>query len=152
MHHYIIDGNNLIGKIKTLQLLQKRDQQSSREGLVNLINRYFAGKKVKLSLHLDGFSKTPLHLSKGKINYSDNYSADYFIRKEIENSKNPKLLILVSSDRSLINFARVCSCSILTSENFKTEMEKGLEKNEEAEKLIELHKEKDHFLKLFQDR
>ncbi|MHB9041277.1 MAG: NYN domain-containing protein, partial [Melioribacteraceae bacterium] len=54
MNYYIIDGNNLIGRIKSLQQLQKKDKQASREKLIYFLNRYFTGKKVKLSLHLDG--------------------------------------------------------------------------------------------------
>ncbi|MCL6097779.1 MAG: NYN domain-containing protein [Bacteroidetes bacterium] len=71
MNHHIIDGNNLIGKISHLQSLQKKDRQASREGLVSIVNRYFAGKKIKLSLHLDGYPNPPLHLSLGKIVYSN---------------------------------------------------------------------------------
>ncbi|MEW6702118.1 MAG: hypothetical protein AB1298_05315 [Bacteroidota bacterium] len=39
MNHYIIDGNNLIGRIKFLQQIQKKNKQAAREGLVRLINK-----------------------------------------------------------------------------------------------------------------
>ena len=77
MNHYIIDGNNLIGKIKSLSQIQSKDKQSSRVQLVSLLNGYFTGKKCNLTLHLDGHVKTPLHLSKGKIVYSENHISDY---------------------------------------------------------------------------
>ena len=149
MNHYIIDGNNLIGKIKHLHLLQKKDKQSSREGLVNVINRYFAGKKTNVSLHLDGFPNTPLHLSQGKIVYSYKKTSDQMIRQEIDDSLNPKLITLVSSDHALINYAKVNSCTIIKSEEFSSKMGKNNSLDEESEKLSQLEKQKDEFLKLF---
>ena len=149
MNHYIIDGNNLIGKIYHLQSLQKEDRQASREELVNIINRYFASKKTKLSLHLDGYAKLPLHPSKGKIVYSNNKTSDQMIREEIDSSPNPKLIILVSSDHALINYAKVNSCSIIKAEEFYREIEKNNSRDEEADKLSLLEKQKDEFLILF---
>ena len=52
--NYIIDGNNLIGKIPSLMNLQKKDKQASREKLVYMLDRYFIQKKVNVTLHLDG--------------------------------------------------------------------------------------------------
>jgi hypothetical protein len=152
MNHYIIDGNNLIGRIGELKQLQKKDKQGSREKLVHFLNRYFAGKKVKVSLHFDGFQNLALAVTKGKIYYSEKNSSDNLIRKEIDNSKNPKLLTLVSSDHSLMNYGRVNSCTIISSDDFYKEFQKSLEKNDEAEKIKQLEKEKDEFLRLFEDR
>ena len=149
MIHYIIDGNNLIGRIKSLSQLQKKDKQGSREKLVHLLNRYFAGKKIKLSLHFDGFQNLALAVSKGRIYYSEKNSSDNLIRKEIDNSKNPKLIILVTSDRSLMNYGKANSCTVISSDEFYKEIEKSFEKNDEAEKIKLLEKEKDEFLRLF---
>jgi predicted RNA-binding protein with PIN domain len=128
MNQYIIDGNNLIGRITELKQLQKRDKQGSREKLVHLLNRYFAGKKVKLSLHFDGFPNFALAVSKGKIFYSE---------------KN-------SSDHSLMNYGKVNSCTVISADDFYKEIQKSYEKNDEAEKIKQLEKEKDEFLKLFE--
>ncbi|MHB8930632.1 MAG: NYN domain-containing protein [Melioribacteraceae bacterium] len=152
MNHYIIDGNNLIGRIKSLQQLQNKDKQASREKLIYFLNRYFTGKKVKLSLHLDGHPNLPLSISKGKITYSFNQQSDNFIRKEIENSSNPRLIILVTSDRSLMNFGKVCGCKVISSDDFYRETEKSSVKNDEAEKISQLEKDNEEFLKLFQNK
>ncbi len=45
MLHYIIDGNNLIGKIKRFSSLQKKDKQTAREKLAFYVDRYFIFKK-----------------------------------------------------------------------------------------------------------
>ena len=129
--------------------LQSKDKQGSREGLVVLLNNYFAGKKIKATLHLDGHPNSTLHFTKGKIVYSEKRSSDHLIREEIDRSKNPKLLTLISSDHSLQNFARANSCKVIKSEEFYLDIKKSFEKNEEAEKLKQLEKEKDVFLKLF---
>ncbi len=147
MNHYIIDGNNLIGKIKSV----KRDKKQSRELLVNLLNRSLAGRKIKLTLHLDGHQNLPLSITKGRIEYSDNQPSDNLIRKEIENSKNPRLIILVTSDRSLGEFGRVCGCKVISSEEFYKTIQKSSDNNEEEKKIRELGGEKEDFLKLFTD-
>jgi len=149
MNHYIIDGNNVIGKNKSLQKLQKKDKQSSREGLIKIINKYFSGKNIKLSLHLDGFPNGSLSISKGKIIYSEKQPSDNLIRKEIDNSKNSKLIILVTSDRSLMNYGKVNSCKIISSEEFNDMVNIGSDKNDEAHKIKQLEKERDEFIKLF---
>ncbi len=149
MIHYIIDGNNLIGKISYLKELQRKERQSSREGLAVLLNKFFAGKKIKLTLHLDGFPKTAIYLSKGRIVYSEKNTSDYKIREEIDHSNNPKLITLITSDHGLINFARVNGCSVIKSEDFYKQIENSNEKNEESEKVKQLEKEKDEFIKLF---
>ena len=152
MIHYIIDGNNLIGKIKSLHSLQKKDKQASREGLVNILNRYFAGRKIKLTLHFDGHPNLALHLSKGKIIYSENKTADSKIREEINRVKNPKLITLISSDYSLINYAKVNSSSVIKSEIFYKEIINSQKGNEETEKVKQLENEKDVFLNLFGEK
>ena len=133
MIQYIIDGNNIIGKIPELFKLQKKDKQRSREQLVYLLQRYYSGKKIHLSLYFDGFENIPLHMSKGKIIYSGNKQADHFIREQIEKTKNRKNVVLVSSDNELKNFGRACSCRIISSEDFVKLLMKG--KTEDEEKL-----------------
>lgn len=149
MNHYIIDGNNLIGKIKSLKELQKRNKQGSREGLVNMLNNYFAGNKIKATLHLDGHPNTALNFSKGRIIYSEKKSSDSIICEEIDNSKNPKLITVVSSDHRIINYARANSSASIKSEDFYREIKKSYEKNDEQERLKQLEKEKDFFVNLF---
>ncbi|NMB83503.1 MAG: hypothetical protein GYA14_16975 [Ignavibacteria bacterium] len=149
MIHYIIDGNNLIGKIPRLKELHLKDKQLSRSELVTILNSYFAGKKINLTLHLDGYKNIPLSLSKGKIVYSDNQTSDAKIREEIERSKNPKLITLISSDHSLVQYACLNSCSIIFSEEFWKMVSRANEKNEEKNIIKSLEAEKNYFKELF---
>jgi len=63
---YIIDGNNIIGKISRLQRTRKTDPQAARDHLTAIIDRYFSIKKVEVSLHFDGFKHEIIN-SKNKI-------------------------------------------------------------------------------------
>ena len=129
---YIIDGNNLIGKIPELKGIEK---QLLREKLSYMLERYFYNKKVNISLHFDGFANTQIRARGLKITYSENRIADDNIRDEISHSKNPKLITLVSSDNALRDFAKKNSCTIVSSEEFNHLMKKSTEVNDE-DKLI----------------
>lgn len=120
MLHYIIDGNNLIGKISSLKNLP--DKQSAREKLTLLLEKYFLVKKIKVSLHFDGFENVPIKVSGIKIYYSQNRSADEIITNEIEKIKNTKSTIVISSDTEIASFAKVCGCQVISSENFYKEL------------------------------
>jgi len=133
--HYIIDGNNLIGKIKSLCQIQKRNKQHSREKLAFILSRFFSRKKVSVSLHYDGFEKENIKVSNIKIIYSDNHSADDKIKKEIERSKNPKNVILITSDSNLAEFGRVCSCQVKKCEEFLHLINSADSENEEQSRI-----------------
>jgi predicted RNA-binding protein with PIN domain len=135
MKTYIIDGNNLIGNIRSLYKIQGKDRNSSREKLTLIIERYFKNKKVKVYLHFDGFENVKLSLSKGKIIYSDNVKADDKIRNQIEKIINRKNLILVSSDNELKNFAKVCRCQLINSGDFEKIINEKKVENEEKSKI-----------------
>lgn len=129
---YIIDGNNLIGKTPELKGV---DKQLFREKLAFILERYFYSKKVKVSLHFDGFQNSQIRVKGLNIIYSENRIADDKIRDEISYAKNPKLITLISSDNALRDFAKKNSCTIISSEEFNREMNKSTKNNDE-EKLI----------------
>ena len=137
---YIIDGNNLIGKIGKLWSLQKKDKQLSRIKLVN-------GKNVKVSLHLDGFAADAIPSSSSKIHYSDNKTADSKIKREIDSSPNPKVIAVVSSDHSIQNYARVNSCTVIKSEEFSKQL--SAKKTKDSEEEITKSISEDEIKKLF---
>ena len=139
MVHYIIDGNNVIGKVQELFKLQKSDKQRSREQLVYLLQRYFHNKKINLTLHFDGFANIPLPLSKGKIIYSENKTADSLIKENIERIKNRKNIILVTSDNELKNFGKACGCTIVSSKDFGKVLTKGSSIDEEKLRTEEIN-------------
>ena len=148
MKNYIIDGNNLIGKVKRLSELQMKDKQNAREQLVFLVQNFFSGKKIKLSLHFDGFENSRQSLSNGKIFYSESRTADEKIKDQISQSKNRRNIVVISSDNGIRDYARVCGCSLLTSEEFYKEIAAKNENNEEEKRIKEINNI-DEFKKLF---
>lgn len=148
MKIFIIDGNNLIGKHSFLSKVQKKDKQLSREKLASMLDSHFRTSKNKIFLHLDGFVKYPINTLKVKIIYSDAKTADDKIRKQIENTENPRNITLVSSDGSLTEFAKVCSCAVIKSEDFANELMKD-EKDEEASRIESMNKNVEEFKRLF---
>jgi len=146
--HYIIDGNNLIGKIKSLNQIQKRNKQHSREKLAFLLGRYFDKKKVSINLHFDGFENDAIRVSGIKIIYSGSLTADEKIKREIEKSKNPKNNILITSDSNLAQFGRVCSCHVIKSEEFAKQFLSS-NSTEEEQARIDAINSTEEFKKLF---
>jgi len=147
MKSYIIDGNNLMGKISSIKKIQNNDKQLARERLVILIEQYFNYHKGKVYLHFDGFQNTPINLSKGKIIYSEKSKADKTIKEQIEITLNRRNLIVISSDHEIQNFARVCSCDVLSSEDFAKELTS--KKIDEEENRIKAINDVEEFKKLF---
>jgi len=135
---YFIDGNNLIGKIKSLRDLQQKDKQSSREKLAHILDRYFITRRNKVVLFFDGHPNTAINTSKIKIVYSENKTADELIRNEIERNKNPRNLIVITSDHPIMDFSRACHCEVIQSNIFAAEIlkSKTLDEEEEIKKSI----------------
>ena len=145
---YFIDGNNLIGKIRDLKQLQKKDGQLAREKLVFLLDRALVNKKFETTVYFDGFQKDAIKSDSLRIIYSDSKPADELIKLDISNAKNRKKITVVSSDRSITEFAKVCSCSTVNSEVFSKKLLS--ERENSSEKEIELNSsEVDEFKKLF---
>lgn len=148
MKHYIIDGNNLIGKIRSLNQLHKKNKKQSAEKLAFMIGRYFAKKKTTINLHFDGFQSETIKVSGLKINYSGSVTADEKIKSEISKVKNPKNIILITSDSNLAEFARVCSCQVIKSEDFSKQLQSSDKTDEEQTKIDEM-KNSNEFRKIF---
>ena len=151
MKHYIIDGNNLLHKIKSLEAIMKKDRQAPREKLALMVERFAGVKKIKVSLHFDGFENTPINADKIKIIYSGKRTADDEIRNEIESAKNRRNLTVVTSDDALKKFAKKCGCESVLSEEFASRL-KSRDDSDEEDKRIESINNDEYFKKLFSDR
>jgi predicted RNA-binding protein with PIN domain len=148
MKHYIIDGNNLIGKIPSIKRFQKINKQASREKLAFLIERYFIKQKNSVTLYFDGYINELIKVNRVKIKYSENKTADEQIKLEIEKSKSPKNIIVITSDRNIAEFAKVCSCEVIKSEDFAKYLLADKSDNDEQSR-IEQMDNSDEFKKIF---
>lgn len=147
MNQYLIDGNNVIGKVKNLK--KKKDKQQSREQLAMRLDGYFSQKRAKATLYFDGHPNGAINTSFVTIRYSYDAIADECIKRDISNNKNPKKLIVVSSDHSIENFARACSCNTMKSESFSKMIMNNDLGNEEEKRIAEMKHNIDEFKRLF---
>jgi len=120
--HTIIDGYNLLHAIPALKKTLAHDAASARESLIHAVAQLTHRRKIRCTIVFDGAppgtsgghpSHAPVH-----VVYSHPVSADEKIRSMIEHSKNRSLLSIVSSDRGITDFARVCSCETHASKHF----------------------------------
>lgn len=111
---FIIDGNNLIGKIPELR---KSKGDDSRAKLIFLLQNFFSNKKVKCIVCFDGYPTDKIK-SRFELLFSLNRNADELIKQKIEKSVRNKNLIIVSSDLEIFSYARECGCTAIKSEEF----------------------------------
>jgi predicted RNA-binding protein with PIN domain len=148
MIHFIIDGNNLIGKIPSIKNLQRKNRQASREKLANLLGRYFSKGRNMVTLHFDGHVNETINVAGIKIKYSGSKTADDKIKNEIERSRNPKNITVVTSDNNVAQFARVCSCQVIKSEDFSKKLFAHRHSDDEQSRIEEINN-LEEFKKLF---
>ena len=148
MKQYIIDGNNLIGKIPSLKSVQKKDKQGSREKLAFMIDNYFNQKNAKVFLHFDGYPKESIRINNANVVYSENLTADEKIKHQVGKSKNPRNIVVVTSDNNLTEYVRVCSSKVIKCEDFAKNILHQRD-NDEEKKRIEAMNNNEEFKKLF---
>jgi len=150
LKHYIIDGNNVIHKVKSFGKLVNTDKQSPREKLVFMIENFFRGRKVKITVHYDGFENLPIRTSMVKIIYSDKRTADEKIKHQIEDEEKRNNITVVTSDDGIKSFARKCGCEVVPSEAFiKQILSRG--KVDEETLRINSISNNEYFKKIFKD-
>lgn len=149
MRYYLIDGNNVIGKIPELKQLQKQDPQAVRQKITMKLSEFFRGRRDVITLFFDGFEAEPLARGFIKVRYSNSRTADELIRDDISESSNRSHLKVVSSDRGIIDFARACSCEVITADEFASQLSAASEKAEEEEIINAMKNNIDEFKKLY---
>ncbi len=154
--HYIVDGYNVIHAIPTLKKLLAHDGSQAREQLAFLVSRLTYRRKFRCTIVFDGAkpheahppqSQSPVH-----IVFSAPLSADAKIKSMIENSKNRTLLVIISSDREILDYAKVCSCSTYTSKDFSNLLFDEPDKGEEKDSVALSRGQIDEWLKIFGEK
>ncbi len=122
MDHVIIDGYNVIHAVPAWKKTLAHNAESARELLIHATSLLTHQRKFRCSIVFDGHE--PPANAKRSVNapvhviYSAPRSADTHIRTMIEQSKQRAQLVIVSSDREIISFAKACSCQTHTSKHF----------------------------------
>ena len=129
--HYILDGYNIIHAIPSLKKTLVHDAESARELLIHAAGSFAISKKIRCTIVFDGFA--PENVAKNSVHapvhvvYSSPLSADAKIKQMIERSAKRSLLVIITSDREILNFARACSCQTHTSKHFSNLLSGGNE-------------------------
>lgn len=154
----IIDGYNLIHKIPHLKSLLRVSLEQTREQLFNLLSSYVVRKKIEIVLVFDGSihrsSLSPWSNPKVRVIFSKApQKADQLIKSIVEQTKNKRLLTVVSSDREVRRFGRVCGCEIQSSDEFYRALKRRAKPKEEDKKDQTLSEEEvKEWLKIFESR
>ena len=149
----IVDGYNLIYQFPELRRILERDLDTAREGLLNRIGLYASEKHVQAVVIFDGDGRVMPDTEKRsvvKVVYSKPpEKADPVIKRMIEKDYD-KDIVVVSSDREIVNYARLYSVKTISSNRFAHEI---LEKpKNEVEKKFDTsmsQNELDEWLHLF---
>ncbi|MBI4853648.1 MAG: NYN domain-containing protein [Acidobacteria bacterium] len=142
MPSYIIDGNNLMGRKRT------------RLELLEMLADFLEIKKVKLHVVFDGAPEP--NYPEGatyhgvKISYSSRgQDADKKIRRLVEKAPNPREVIIVTSDRSLANYAKICSAKHMYSTEFLSLLAEEKSKHKTKEEKPAIKGEMNEWLRYF---
>ena len=122
MEHYIIDGYNVIHSIPSLHKTLLHDAESSRELLIYSVSLLTHLKKIRCTIVFDGTSPSESHKQSlhapVHVLYSFPLSADKKIKNMIEKSNSRSILVVITSDREILTFAKSHLCQTHTSKYF----------------------------------
>ena len=139
----IIDGYNLIRRVPELRALDRADLEAGRDGLVNELSTYRAGKGHRITVIFDGAES--VHLGGGSekvagitIRYSARgQSADSVIQKMCREGQAD---VVISADREIMDVARKTGATPISPDLFWDKVQDEMyrrfkgEENEEEEK------------------
>jgi predicted RNA-binding protein with PIN domain len=119
----LVDGHNLIGKMKTLSL----DDPNDEAELVIRLRAYRAHTNKPITVVFDhGLPGGASKLSGGGVQVvfaSGSATADKLILSRVRRHKNPASLTVVSSDQEIMRVAETIGARPLPSEQFATQLE-----------------------------
>jgi predicted RNA-binding protein with PIN domain len=116
--HYIIDGYNLI---KHRSFAARANTRDPRFALIQFLRQEkpCGSLKNKVTIVFDGYSGDfSLRGLEFEVVFSCEASADEWIKKIVETTQAVKSLIVVSDDRQVRDFSRICGVMTIGIEEF----------------------------------
>ena len=136
MQKILIDGYNVIHADERLKRTAARQLETARELLIAAIKTYAAGKKMRVTLVFDGAGRMtdaePVVPGKIQVLFSGGgQTADELIVQILEDSRNPREYIVVTSDMTDIGrAARGMGAEVLGSVEFLKRVKRKRAANE----------------------
>jgi predicted RNA-binding protein with PIN domain len=123
--HFILDGYNVIKNSEIFFPHKLKDQRSALikfiqekrpcGSLNNKVSIIFDAKKAELNF----FEQKALNKKPNmEVIFTNNESADEKIKTMVDNSHNPRKIIVVSDDRDIQFFIKACGAYSMSSEEF----------------------------------
>jgi predicted RNA-binding protein with PIN domain len=118
---YLVDGNNLMGTIAGMKV----EDASAREELLQMLSRFCHTKGSKLLVIFDGPPhaglRKKMHYGRVSARFAGpELDADTAILREIEKSRHPREIIVVTSDSRVYQKARTLGAQAINSRDFHT--------------------------------
>jgi len=124
--HYVIDGYNMIRHKAYSPSSKLKDE---RQNLLHFISsdRLCGSAKNKVTVVFDGYPRQEnIEAENIEVVFSGEKTADEKIKKLIESCHNPKIVIVVSDDREIKDFAKLHSVKAVGIEEFFIPKSKSL--------------------------
>jgi len=121
---YLIDGNNVMGQ----RVGWHRDRVRARRGLLAELARFAASKKARVSVVFDGapdenFADGASYRGVRVYYAARGSDADERIKTLVEDARERRTLMVVTSDRALGEYVRRCGAQVLRAGEFRRRME-----------------------------
>lgn len=122
MTHLLIDGYNLIRQVPALSRHESVSLEDGRSALLGLLARYRKIKRLRITVVFDGssglseFPEAAYEAGVGVVFSPAGSDADSIIKRWLEREKSG--IVLVSSDRELIQSARLHGAGFLSAREF----------------------------------
>ncbi len=133
---YLIDGNNLLGRIAPHELRER----SGREGLVVRLLAFQRVTRARIHLVFDGNPEvTPTDIAvnpKFTVHYpGEGQSADDIIKDMIAGQADRRRFFVVTSDRAIRDVARKKGIETVTSDEFARELKAAIKEGKKRREL-----------------
>lgn len=133
---YLIDGNNVMGQ----RVGWHRDKAGARRRLLSELARYARATGVKVSVVFDGAPED--HFPDGSsfmgvgVYYAERGSdADERIKRMVDAERERRTLKVVTSDRALAQYVRLCGVEVVRSGEFRRKLDAVVERETEKSQL-----------------
>ena len=129
---YLVDGNNVMAQ----RVGWHRDKGKARRALMDELAQFARARGVRVEVVFDGAPEK--HFADGasyrglRVLYAARGSnADERIKHMVEESRERRTLLVVTSDRALADYVRGCGARVIRSGEFRKQLEEAARAAEE---------------------
>ncbi|MBE0643018.1 MAG: NYN domain-containing protein [Bacteroidetes bacterium] len=127
-----VDGYNLLHKISRLERLMKSNPDAARRGLVEFVRKRMRGKGQMIVV-FDGHGEVIGAGTAISVVFSLTRTADDWIRFNLEQDRQPRMALVVSSDNEVRAHAAVCGAHLMSAQEFISDQKR------EKSDMVEMH-------------